>query len=637
MRLVQRTWRWGPILISIALFSLNTYICRELFAAGSIGNLSSNEGAFVSISRFYQLHPGDWRWFPWFNAGMPIENAYQPLLPVVTALAGSISGWPIERAFHFVLAMAFCLGPVTLFWFVFDWSGSLATGFFAAFLYSLVSPAEWAVPILRLHGDGWGSLRLFNLIRYAEDPHIVALTLLPLALVFLRRGKFVAAVVAASAVVLTNAFGAVDLAIGGFCIALVLRRGMGMLFASGLVAWLWISPWLPPTLIGRMSQDQWGARGNFHGDLAIAGMVASFALLWFVTRRMASAFERFALLFALPICSIPALFFLFDITLVPQASRYQLELEMGAAILMAALLARIPRRTVVIAVLIVVGLWPLAASRKFARSLIQPIDITHTIQYKTDRWLNQNLPGQRAMVSGDTEFIYNVISENPQMSGGHEPTVPNLVDRFAIYEIYTDDGAGDRAAEYSTIWLKAFGNSAITVPGQKSRENYHPFVHPHKFDGVLPVLWHEEDDTIFAVPQRSGSLAHVVPRSAIVAREPIHGADVDPVRAYIAALDDPALPLASLQWDGPSHARISAGMTAGQVISIQESYSPGWRASVGNREVPVRKDGIGLIVIDPQCSGPCEVSLWYGVSAEAWLCRILSAVATLYLIRRLFT
>ena len=64
----------------------------------------------------------------------------------------------------------------------------------------------------------------------------------------------------------------------------------------------------------------------------------------------------------------------------------------------------------------------------------------------------------------------------------------------------------------SIFWLKAFGNQAITVPGEKSREIYHPIAHPHKFDGVLPVLWHDEDDTIFAVPQRSPSLAHVVPR-----------------------------------------------------------------------------------------------------------------------------
>ena len=43
----------------------------------------------------------------------------------------------------------------------------------------------------------------------------------------------------------------------------------------------------------------------------------------------------------------------------------------------------------------------------YARGLIQPIDIAQTIEYKTIQWLNRNLPGQRALVSGDTEWLYN--------------------------------------------------------------------------------------------------------------------------------------------------------------------------------------------------------------------------------------
>jgi hypothetical protein len=522
----------------------------------------------------------------------------------------------------------FCCGPVTLFWFVFDWSGSLATGFFAGLVYSLASPAEWVVPILRVPG-GEGSLRLYNLIHYAEDPHIVALTLLPLALLFLRRRNIPAAIVACAAVVLTNAFGAVDLAIGGICIALATRGGFSSFAVTGAVAWLWIAPWLPPSLIARMSQDQWGARGRFEASPAISGALFVFVAVWFLTRRMASQFERFAILFALPICAIPAGFFLLDLTLVPQASRYQLELEMAVAILLAFLLARIPGRIWVLAILLAAGLWQTEASRRFARTLLQPIDITQTIQYKTDAWLNANLPGQRAMVSGDTEFPYNVISNNPQMSGGHEPTAPNLVNRFAIYEIYTDTAAGDKAAEVSLIWLKAFGNQAITVPGEKSRENYHPFAHPHKFDGLLPVLWRDEDDTIFAVPQRSRSLAHVIPKSAEVTREPLHGLDVDPVRPYVAALDDPSLPEARVIWPSPWKAAIYVTMKPDQILSVQETFAPGWSASAAGAEIPVHKDGLGLIVVEPHCNGACEIDLEYGASTEAWLCRVCSIVATL--------
>jgi hypothetical protein len=181
------------------------------------------------------------------------------------------------------------------------------------------------------------------------------------------------------------------------------------------------------------------------------------------------------------------------------------------------------------------------------------------------------------------------------------------------------------------FWLKAFGNLAVTVPGEKSREFYHPIVHPHKFDGVLPVLWHDEDDTIFGVPQRSHSLAHVVPKGAIATRVPIHGLDIDPVRAYVAALDDATLPLADLTWTSPSHGTIQTAMRPGQVLSVQVSYVPGWRAKVQGREIPVGKDAIGLMVIEPGCDGPCEVDLAFGPSAEAWICRALSALVSLAL------
>ncbi len=622
------------IFASCGLFCLNAYICRELFTAGFLGNLSSNEGVFVSIARFFRDHPADCRWFPWFNAGMPIENAYQPLLPVAAALTGAVSGWPIERAFHFVLAVAWCAGPVTLFWFVYDGANSLVAATVTGLAYSLISPAEWFIPILR----GPESLRLFNLIHYAEDPHIVALTLLPPALLLLRRGNLVAGIVASALVVLTNAFGAVDLAIGGICIVLARRTGWRNLLLTGVLAWLWISPWLPPSLILHIGSDQWGARGLFATGpatwLAMAAALAIFGGLWFFSRRLSAPFERFSLLFVPAMCAIPLGFFWCDLTLVPQASRYQLELEMAVAVALGCLAARIPRRALAaVAIVLACASIPRAAAiRGFARPLVQPIDITGTIEYKTDRWVAGHFPGQRTMISGDTEYLYNVISDNPQMAAAHQPTAPNWVQLFAVYTIYTGQNAGDRDAEYSLVWLKAFGNRAVTVPGEKSRENYHPFAHPRKFDGLLPVLWREEDDTVFAIPQRSTSLAHVIPRQAAVGRQPIHGLDVDPVRPYVAALDDPSLPLAQLVWQGPSHATINATMNPSEVLSVQENYAPGWRATVSGREIPVRKDGIGLMILDPHCDGPCEVKLRFGVSTEGWVCRALSLPATLLVV-----
>jgi len=121
----------------------------------------------------------------------------------------------------------------------------------------------------------------------------------------------------------------------------------------------------------------------------------------------------------------------------------------------------------------------------------------------------------------------------------------------------------------------------------------------------------------------------------VVAREPIHGLDVDPVRPYVAALDDPALPVAEMRWEGTSRAVIHAPMKRDQVISVQVSYAPGWRASAGDRKIPIRKDGIGLLVLEPGCDGVCDVRLDFGPTPEAWICRVFSLLATFAMIASL--
>jgi hypothetical protein len=639
---------WRPILLSLILFAVNVYICRELFVIEFLNNLSSNDGAFITLARFFREHGIGNAWFPWFNAGMPIEDVYQPLLPALAALAAKFTGWPIARAFHFVVALFYCLGPVTLFWFVREWSKSLYAAFIAALAYCLTSPAAHLIPILRIPSSGlWGGLRLFNLIQYAEDAHNVSLTLLPLALLFLYRAithrntpHIVAAIVLCASGVLANAFGAVDLAIGGLCLVLALNRGLTILVPVGVLAWLWISPMLPPSLIDLIRQDQWGPHGSYHSGagawLPTLAVVAVFALLWLVARRYLTPLEQFSIFFAYWMCIIPLSYFLLNMTLAPQANRYQVEMEMALCICFACLCAHIPWRTPLIAILVLLGIWQAIMLRHYSRTLIRPVDISKTIEYKVDTWIDRNLPGQRTLISGDPEYLFNVLSDNPQMSAGHEFSAPNWEQRVAVYTIYSGANAGDRDAEYSLLWLRAFGNQAIYVPGEKSREFYHPIAHPHKFDGVLPVLWHDEDDTIFAVPQRSRSLAHVIPKEAVVAREPIHGLDVDPVRPYVAALEDPSLPLAEMRWEGTSRAVINAPIKPGQVLSVQVTWAPGWRASVDGRKIPLRKDAIGLMVLEPGCDGPCNIRLDYVATPEAWICRILSGLVTLGMIGALF-
>ena len=222
-----RRIRWG-IVLSFALFALNAWICRELFTADFVSNLLSNEGIFAALGRFYREHPTNLRWFPWFNVGMATEYAYQPGLPALAAITGAITGWPASRSLHAVLAFAYCCGPVTLFWLAWDWSESIALSLSAALAFTLTSPAEILVRVLRIGSEAhWGALRLNDLVFFGEAPHNVALAMLPLALLFLHRaivrggaGNMVLAGAMSGAVALTNAFGAFGVALGAFSMVL---------------------------------------------------------------------------------------------------------------------------------------------------------------------------------------------------------------------------------------------------------------------------------------------------------------------------------------------------------------------------------------------------------------------------------
>jgi len=277
--------------------------------------------------------------------------------------------------------------------------------------------------------------------------------------------------------------------------------------------------------------------------------------------------------------------------------------------------------------------------RNFAHDLIRPIDISKTVEYKVAQWIDQNLPGRRVMVSGDAAYIFNVFSDNPQLSGGHEPTAPNFLQQIAVYQIYTGDHAGEHDAEVSLLWLKAFGVDAITVPGESTHEFYKPFRNAAKFESILPVLWRGDGDAIYSVPRSAQSLAHVIPRSAVVSRAPIHGMDLDQVRIYVAALDDTALPATSLRLQGQSRATIDGLVSSSEVVSVQIAWDPAWHATVAGKDVPVVKDGLGQIVIAPPCDGACAISLVYGTSPTIWLCRsasgfVMLAMAALLLSRR---
>jgi hypothetical protein len=267
--------------------------------------------------------------------------------------------------------------------------------------------------------------------------------------------------------------------------------------------------------------------------------------------------------------------------------------------------------------------------RTYARDLTRPVEIRSTIEFREADWFSRNLPGTRVFAPGSVAIWMNAFNDAPQMVGCCDQGVPSLEHRIAFYTVYVRDQAGGREAEYSLLWLKAYGAAAVGVSGLRSREWFKPYSNPRKFEGVLPVLWRDNDDVIYQVSPGPYSLAHVIRPDQEVRRAPIHGLDVEPLRPFVAALEDSALPPARFDWLNQHEARIETTMQPNQILSVQVSYAPGWRAEANGMPARVRRDALGLTIVEPRCSGSCRVALTYDGGAEQRWTRTAQTAAIL--------
>lgn len=654
MATASRTCRFRGFVCALTLLAVNLAITAPLFTVEYSAYNGSIEWSFIAIARVMAEHPGEWGWWPLWNGGIPFELTYLPLLQWLVAAFSLLSGLSTASSFHIVTALVYVCGPVTLFAMAWALSRRLAASFITALAFSCLSLSALLFPTIRQAADGaLSAWRLPVMVFWGGAPQTLALTLLPLAVVCFHRAlttesaswRILAGVLAAC-VALSNAFGAVMLPFALLCLLLSFPakpwwKASATVAVIGVLSYCWVSPWLSSAMIRAMRASAATAGGDFRATTeswaALAIAVTGFGLLWLLLRRTrASAHLRFFTLLAYGPAAIVVIWSGWGIAILPQPHRYHLELDMTLLVAVvfgvAALADRLPKRaSIAVAAAVIAALTVLTLTRTlpYSRSLVRSADVTLLSEYKIAEWMDRNLPGERAFISGSASFLYNVFTDNPQLYGGHEQHALNQFIPIVSFVIYSGMNAGARDAEYSVFWLKAFGARAVTVSGPDSTDYYKPFANPGKFEGVLPVLWRDGDDVIYGVPSRSASLAHVIPAAAVPSRRPIHGLDIEPVEPYVAALDDPRYPPAYFEWHGMSEAEIRASLQPGQVISVQIAYARGWEAFANGRRQPIRGDAIGQMVIEPDCVGPCEISLRYTGGIERTATRTLSLGAML--------
>ncbi len=627
------------------LLWMNAYICRELFTK-PLAHMNSMHGFWAALAR---MAGNSWfspSWWPYWDCGIPFEYAYAPLVPALIAAWSAIRGVSQIAAFHTLSGVVYCLLPLTLF--VAGWLLTRAPGyaFFAALFYSLTAPTQWIVPDSGFSVKSiWDARRLYVLGEWDDTPHALALTFLPLAIVLLslsmRRPRLrylLPAAVLIAAMAAASEFGAADTGMAALCLLVVLRdsdwkRKLAVTAGVGAVAYAIVAPFLPPSLLLaiRQASAEQEYRWSPWSIVALVLIAAGWLLLaWLLPRWIPDWRPRFFILFTWLVSAAPVVDFYFHHQILPQPGRYKLEMELALALLLVLAVKHWADRAspaikvaLVIAILVVAGR-NVVSHRRYAKQLLQPRDITQTIEYRAAVWAGQNLPGVRVMFPGSMAQWADAFTTMQQFTGGSWSKAANAVQQRGREAIVNGGPTPAEDARVSLAWLEAYGVAAVAVSGPHSAEFWKPYSHPEKFEGVLPLLWRADDVSIYRVPQRTNSLAHVVPKSALVGDTPRDAAGVVALEKFDAALQDPMLPSADFRWEGRNRFFIRTAPGPGQVVAVQVSYHPGWHARTGGRAYPVHRDALGLMWIEPACAGPCEVQMTYDGGLELRAARYLS-------------
>jgi hypothetical protein len=616
--------RWSWLADAVFLIVIAGALVRPIYRAEYLDAWNSIEATFISDARFLSDHwprPG---WQPNWYGGTRFDYVYPPALRYGTAAISRAKGYSTARAYHVYIYALYLIGIAGVYWFVRAGSRSRWVALWAAVATAIVSPCFLLFPTFlsdyrNLH---WMPLRLGVLIRYGEGPHMSALALLPFALAAawrgLRRGypgRLAAAAVFSALVVANNFYGATALALFFPLVAwaawLAERDAWVWARAAGVaaIAWGLCAFWLTPSYfrITLANMALVSAPGHAWSAALGAAVVALYAVLTF--RWAYGRPERDWFVFVIGALAVVGLNVAgnqyFDFRVIGEPGRLIPELDLVLLIAAGAALAWIARY----------GAWGRACAVALAIACLAPgyAYVTHAwrvlpprsshtdrVEYQLTGWIGDHLPGVRVLATGSLRFWYNAWRELPQLGGGSEQGTLNRSGNFAHWHALTSVDI-----PFVVAWLQAMGTGAVAVHDKTSREVYHDFEKPEKFEGRLDKLYDNgAGDRIYRVPRRYPALARVVDAAAIRAiRVTTPEPDVPTVKRYASLLEQgPDAPV-TLVRGGPESMTLSARLAPGQALLAQESYDPAWTAQADGRAVPVERDPFGQMLIEP---GPGE-------------------------------
>ncbi len=628
----------------ILIAALNLYLYAPLFSPEERPYRGSIAQGYAGITRFIAEHPNPWGWNPQQYAGLPTQFTYPPLLPYAASTIHWLTGVDPFPSYRFLISSLACLGPVTLAFAFWYFTGSTWLSLLLGAAYSLCSPLYGL--FTQIDGDRglfYLPWRILALIKYGEGPHVSGMTFLPLILVALRWGlarrDFFSLLVMAAALALaplTNWLLAFGLTITVLVLLLSGQPGFFRLLQAALLGWALSAFWLTPsyitTTLFNWPKDAYGYRVEQNHWPLYLGLLATLGIAaWLFRRYHAPWLLRFSSLAMLTFLWIAGGFYLYNFDTIPESRRYVLEFEFFLFLaLFAWLKFALDSREGVdrFAASLALFLLLLQSSTQLSLSFTRKWsdwglrDAAQTLEFNLARWLESQQPRGRVFVSGGLRFRLNARTRLHQIGGTFESGLRNRLAPQYFYQVRTDaDSAPGQEALDALRELTAIGAEYAVVHDTQSEEFYRDIKSPAKFQALGPVVFSPTPhDRIHRLPFRS--LAHLVKPEEFP--RDIYKNTLPP---FHAALTDPARPTLAVSELHPGHWRISGPIPAGHHIAFSMNWDPGWRASQDGQPLTPHSNALGLITLPARPSSHSTIDLIFTPSTEQQSLAVLSALA----------
>ena len=669
----------GALSGSLFVGYLGWLVIRGWFGGEGPANLGSIEVSYVSMGRF--LVDYGWKsWAPFWYFGFPFHLFYTPLLPVLEWLLKFQMGMPLWEAYRFVTGWSYILAPVSAFFLGWvlsrRWIGGLVAGVFYSIGPTVFYWLEKEVLADRFFSPGGVFLdprRFVILVRWGEGPHLLSLVFLPLAgaffVQFLRRSRFfflVAGAVSFGLASLSNALGFMGTLLLVASIAFVrhaqypkertqiVRSSLAFfLIGFGLMSFWYNLSFLTNffaeggTTQGMLlSLFPWGWLVGIFGIgilYVVFGKIlrnfgVAVSLIWFLT-----LFTVVYVYYA----SAPGGLSALRIELLPQALRYMTQVDLAFSVLLGAvvggLLRKDGRRFIIAEIICMVFVMVLLlVSLSYVRPFIplsfeassKVVDLSTSHERVIADWLSSHVDvtkGERVFLPGNYGFFLNWFSDVWQLRGGLFQASTHFWPDHIHYQM-----ANGEDSEIAMAWLKVSNAKYAVVTGPGSSELYREMKHLERFEG-LRKAYTEDGDIIYEVPLVRPSTAKPVDAKAMSGiATPIKADDKEALLSYVDWVERSSGNELEFRMIDNDTYEVKGNLDAGEVILVQMTADPGWRAylrQTAGQGKPERirtgRDPLGFLMLYPDIplGGEVEITLKHGLTWQQWLGYLITLAA----------